>query len=65
MSDVALAPSKTSRAPDVGRYAVAALAGDFSGRVGHLVAGYAIGIALAGAVYLVLRTVDERQRSLV
>ncbi|HWO68357.1 MAG TPA: polyprenol phosphomannose-dependent alpha 1,6 mannosyltransferase MptB [Umezawaea sp.] len=41
------------------------LAGDFSGRVGHLVAGYAIGIALAGAVYLVLRTVDERQRSLV
>ncbi|HEX6345237.1 polyprenol phosphomannose-dependent alpha 1,6 mannosyltransferase MptB [Umezawaea sp.] len=44
------------------------LAGNFSGRVGQLVAGYAIGIVLVGAAYLVLRpekTAPERTRTLV
>ncbi|MCS7475315.1 polyprenol phosphomannose-dependent alpha 1,6 mannosyltransferase MptB [Umezawaea endophytica] len=42
------------------------LAGDFSGRVGQLVTGYAIGIALVGAVFPLLRaTSAERPKSLV
>jgi alpha-1,6-mannosyltransferase len=44
------------------------LAGNFSGRVGQLITGYAIGITLVGAVYLLLRTrstADERSESLV
>jgi len=51
------------------------LAGNFTGRVGQLVAGYAIGILLVGVAFLLLRqaearsvlasTVDERPKSLV
>ncbi len=39
------------------------LAGNFTGRVGHLVAGYAIGIALVGAAYLLLRSAEARTGS--
>jgi alpha-1,6-mannosyltransferase len=38
------------------------LAGNFTGRVGQLVAGYAIGILLVGAVFLLLRHVAVAER---